>query len=72
MNRRTRVMTKLYEDTMREIKSGEIVTGRIVSHQRLKTSPCDIGFKSEGTVPMMNLKTQPVEHRRHHEVFLKV
>lgn len=44
-------MAKLYEDTMREIKSGEIVTGRIVSISD-KDVAIDIGFKSEGTVPI--------------------
>jgi small subunit ribosomal protein S1 len=44
-------MTKLYEDTMREIKSGEIITGKIVSVSE-KEVAIDIGFKSEGTVPI--------------------
>ncbi len=44
-------MAKLYEETMREIKSGEIVTGRIVSISD-KDVAIDIGFKSEGTVPI--------------------
>ncbi|RJP74235.1 MAG: 30S ribosomal protein S1 [Candidatus Zixiibacteriota bacterium] len=42
-------MSRLYEDTMREIKSGEIVTGKIVSISE-KDVAIDIGFKSEGTV----------------------
>jgi small subunit ribosomal protein S1 len=44
-------MLKLYEDTMREIKSGEIITGKIVSISE-KDVAIDIGFKSEGTVPI--------------------
>jgi small subunit ribosomal protein S1 len=44
-------MSKLYEDTMREIKSGEIVTGKIISISE-KDVAIDIGFKSEGTVPI--------------------
>ncbi len=44
-------MAKLYEETLREIKSGEIVTGRIVSISD-KDVAIDIGFKSEGSVPI--------------------
>jgi len=44
-------MAKLYEDTMREIKAGEIVSGRIISISE-KDVAIDIGFKSEGTVPI--------------------
>ena len=44
-------MAKLYEDTLREIKAGEIVSGRIISISE-KDVAIDIGFKSEGTVPI--------------------
>lgn len=44
-------MNRLYEDTMKEIKSGEIVSGKIVSISE-KDVAIDIGFKSEGTVPI--------------------
>lgn len=44
-------MTKLYEETMQQIKSGEIISGRIVSITDREVA-IDIGFKSEGTVPI--------------------
>lgn len=44
-------MAKLYSDTMQEIKPGEIVTGKIVSISDRDVA-IDIGFKSEGTVPI--------------------
>ena len=47
----TAFMEKLYSDTLREIKAGEIVTGKIVSISDRDVA-IDIGFKSEGTVPI--------------------
>ncbi len=44
-------MSKLYEETMQQIKSGEIIAGRIVSISDREVA-IDIGFKSEGTVPI--------------------
>ena len=41
---------KLYEETLKEINEGEIVTGRILSISN-KEITVDIGFKSEGTIP---------------------
>ncbi|TKJ40308.1 30S ribosomal protein S1 [candidate division LCP-89 bacterium B3_LCP] len=44
-------MSKLYEDTMQQIKPGEIILGKIVSISDREVA-IDIGFKSEGTVPI--------------------
>ncbi len=44
-------MEKLYEDTMLQIKSGEIIAGKVVSITDREVA-IDIGFKSEGTVPI--------------------
>jgi small subunit ribosomal protein S1 len=44
-------MSRLYEDTMQQIKPGEIITGKIVSISDRDVA-IDIGFKSEGTVPI--------------------
>jgi len=51
--------SKLYEKTLLEIKEGEIVTGRIVAISE-KDIAVDIGFKSEGTVPIEEF-TDPEE-----------
>lgn len=45
------LMAEMYEDTFRDIKEGEIVKGRIVSFDQ-KEVIVDIGFKSEGFVPI--------------------
>ncbi|MBU1652965.1 30S ribosomal protein S1, partial [bacterium] len=47
----TAFMSKLYEDTMQQIKSGEIIAGRVISISDRDVA-LDIGFKSEGTVPI--------------------
>ena len=47
----TSFMSKLYEDTMKQIKPGEIIAGKVVSISE-KEVAVDIGFKSEGTVPI--------------------
>jgi small subunit ribosomal protein S1 len=44
-------MLQLYEETMQQIKSGEIIAGKIVSISDREVA-IDIGFKSEGTVPI--------------------
>ncbi|MDP8207711.1 MAG: 30S ribosomal protein S1 [Candidatus Electryonea clarkiae] len=44
-------LEKMYEDTLTEIKEGEIVRGKIVAISE-KEVAVDIGFKSEGTVPI--------------------
>jgi len=44
-------LTKLYEGTLGKISEGEIVKGRIVAIGDSEVS-VDIGFKSEGTVPI--------------------
>jgi small subunit ribosomal protein S1 len=44
-------LIKLYEGTLGKINEGEIVTGRVVAIGDTEVS-VDIGFKSEGTVPL--------------------
>ena len=44
-------MEELYASTMRDIREGEIVTGKIVALTE-KEAVVDIGFKSEGFVPV--------------------
>lgn len=45
------LMADLYNDTFRDIKEGEIVKGTVVAIN-LKEAVIDIGFKSEGFVPI--------------------
>jgi small subunit ribosomal protein S1 len=56
----------LYEKTLTEIKEGEIVTGRIVAISD-KDIAVDIGFKSEGTVPIEEF-TDPAELKIGNEI----
>ncbi|MBL7074309.1 30S ribosomal protein S1 [candidate division KSB1 bacterium] len=44
-------MERLYESTMREIKEGEIVSGKIITINDREVA-VDIGFKSEGLIPI--------------------
>ncbi len=44
-------MEKMYTDTLTEIQEGEIVNGKIIAISE-KEVAVDIGFKSEGTVPI--------------------
>ena len=45
------VLTRLYDETISEFKEGEIVKGKILSIDE-KEIVVDIGFKSEGTIPV--------------------
>lgn len=49
-------MLKLYEGTLGKINEGEIIKGRIVNIGESEVS-VDIGFKSEGVVPLAEFKT---------------
>lgn len=51
MSENTSLMSKLYEDSFHQIKEGEIVKGNVVSFND-KEVVVDIGFKSEGFVPI--------------------
>ncbi len=51
MTEQTLSMEELYNETFKDIKEGEIVKGRIVSFDN-KEAVVDIGFKSEGFVPL--------------------
>src|SRR3989338_7204908 len=53
------VMAELYNDTFRDIKEGEIVKGRVVA-VNAKEAVIDIGFKSEGFVPIEEFRN--VDH----------
>ncbi len=52
-------MKKLYEGTLGKISEGEIVSGRVVSIGETEVA-VDIGFKSEGVVPLAEF-TRPEE-----------
>ncbi|MDP3580335.1 MAG: S1 RNA-binding domain-containing protein, partial [Ignavibacteria bacterium] len=43
-------LSKLYSDSFRDIKEGEIITGKIVSFSG-DNVVIDVGFKSDGTIP---------------------
>src|SRR3989338_90956 len=51
MSEKQSLMAELYEKTMKDIKEGEIVKGTIVAVTN-KEAIVDIGFKSEGFVPI--------------------
>jgi len=59
-------LSTLYEKTLTEIKEGEIVSGRIVAISD-KDIAVDIGFKSEGTVPIEEF-SDPAELKIGHEI----
>jgi len=44
-------MAKLYEDTLLDFKSGQVVIGKVLAVNDKEVS-VDIGFKSEGTIPI--------------------
>ena len=44
-------MAKLYEDTLVDFKSGQVVIGKVLAVNDKEVS-IDIGFKSEGTIPV--------------------
>jgi len=50
-------LTKMYEGTLGKISEGEIVRGRIVNVGDTEVA-VDIGFKSEGTVPLAEFKNR--------------
>jgi len=64
-------MLKLYEGTLGKINEGEIIRGRVVSIGESEVS-VDIGFKSEGVVPLAEF-TRPEELKvgEEIEVFLE-
>jgi small subunit ribosomal protein S1 len=51
MSENTSLMSKLYEESFHQVKEGEIVNGSVVSFND-KEVVVDIGFKSEGFVPI--------------------
>lgn len=51
------VMMEMYNETFRDIKEGEIVKGKVVSHNT-KEAVVDIGFKSEGFVPIEEFRNE--------------
>ena len=50
-------MDKVYEETLKSVKEGEIVTGRIVEIKS-ETVLIDIGYKSEGFIPLNEFKNK--------------
>ena len=50
-------LDKIYEETLKDLKEGEIVKGKIVA-LTLKEAIVDIGYKSEGMIPLSEFKNQ--------------
>ena len=55
------VLTKLYDQTISEFKEGEILQGKIITIDD-KEIVVDIGFKSEGTIPVDEFDTTEELH----------
>src|SRR4030065_559091 len=49
-------MSELYEESLRRVQEGEVVTGRIVSITK-EFVMVDIGYKSEGQIPIHEFTT---------------
>jgi small subunit ribosomal protein S1 len=69
MHREAQDLTALYEKMIMEFREGEIVKGKIIAIGD-KGISVDIGFKSEGTVPLDELAGQPFKVGDDIEVFL--
>lgn len=63
------IMDKLYESSLKEIKDGQIVTGRIVSVSP-KEVLVDIGYKSEGIISAQEFSNAELEVGREIEVYV--
>ncbi|TAN61371.1 30S ribosomal protein S1 [bacterium] len=63
------LMDKLYESSLKEIKDGQIVTGRIVSVSP-KEVLVDIGYKSEGIISAQEFSASELEVGREIEVYV--
>lgn len=63
------LMDKLYESSLKEIKDGQIVTGRIVSVSP-KEVLVDIGYKSEGIISAQEFSNAELEVGREIEVYV--
>lgn len=55
-------MDQLYEETLRHIQEGEIVRGKII-HIGKDSVLVDIGYKSEGSIPLHEFADQGIELR---------
>jgi small subunit ribosomal protein S1 len=63
------LMDKLYESSLKEIKDGQIVTGRIVSVSP-KEVLVDIGYKSEGIISAQEFSNAELEVGKEIEVYV--
>ncbi|MFY9402199.1 MAG: 30S ribosomal protein S1 [Candidatus Omnitrophota bacterium] len=63
-------LEKLYNESIKVIKEGDIVTGKIVAI-KTKEALVDVGFKSEGIVPISEFSTQDLEIGKELEFFLE-
>ena len=61
-------MNKIYEETLKSVKEGEIVKGKIIE-MRPESVLIDIGYKSEGSVALSEFK-EPKELKIGDEVVL--
>lgn len=66
---KTSLMDKLYESSLKEIKDGQIVTGRIVSVSP-KEVLVDIGYKSEGVISAQEFSNAELEVGKEIEVYV--
>ena len=63
-------LSSLYEGTFKEVKEGEIITGKIISMSH-KDALVDIGYKSEGVIPLMEFSPSEREVGREIEVYVE-
>jgi small subunit ribosomal protein S1 len=70
MSEKRAELEKLYNDSIKVIKEGDIVTGKIVAI-KTKEALVDVGFKSEGIVPISEFSTQDLEVGKELEFLLE-
>jgi len=63
-------LEQLYNQSIKEMKEGQVVTGKIVGIKN-KEVLVDVGFKSEGKVPITEFNTADLEMGREMEFLLE-
>ena len=61
---------KLYQENFKAIKEGQVVKGKIISIG-LKEVMIDIGYKSEGIIPLMEFSRNELEVGREIDVYVE-
>lgn len=69
VDEKTSQLEKLYETSFREIKEGQVVKGKIVAIDS-KAVLVDIGYKSEGSIPIGEFSGEELEVGREIEVYV--